>query len=314
MVLDLVWATWRFWWLHGHAEELGRHVDQILARSDGLPPQQRALALSGAGFVRVVGGDQAQTQAQALRLLKRSLPLYMQAGDRLGLGLTAAHLGHLLASSERESAYAGELLEQTLAQLREMAGERLTEREHVQYLTDVALATNFLGQIRLDQHDHHRAAELFTDGLAAAHSAADRFTVLISLYDLALSRQAAGDLDDAADLLKQGLTLAAEAGDEPGLGYYLEALAVAAQQDHPERAAGLLAAAAALLQANGSGWLHAYVSRSPHDDATLAALRARTTDAVFRRAWAHGRSLDSADAIRYALEEPDQALPAPAAS
>ena len=46
--LDLVWATWRFWWLHGHAEELARHVDQILAHSDGLPPQQRALALSGA--------------------------------------------------------------------------------------------------------------------------------------------------------------------------------------------------------------------------------------------------------------------------
>ena len=29
--LDLIWATWRFWWLHGHAEELARHVDQILA-------------------------------------------------------------------------------------------------------------------------------------------------------------------------------------------------------------------------------------------------------------------------------------------
>jgi predicted ATPase len=298
--LDLIWATWRFWWLHGHAEELARHVDQILAHSDGLPLQQRALALSGAGFVRFVGGD----QAQALRLLKRSLPLYMQAGDRLGLGLTAASLGHLLAASEREAAYASVLLEQTLTQLRDMAGQRLTEREHVQYLLDVALAANFLGQIRLGHHDHQRAAELFTDGLSAAHSAADRFTVLISLYDLALARQAGGDLDDAADLLKQGLSLAAEAGDQPGLAYYLEALAaVAARQDHPERAISLLAAAAALLEANGSGWLHAYVPRAPHGPDALAGLRARTTDAVFRQAWASGRSLTVPGAVRYALDQ-----------
>ena len=32
--LDLVWATWRFWWLHGHAGELARHVDLILAHAD----------------------------------------------------------------------------------------------------------------------------------------------------------------------------------------------------------------------------------------------------------------------------------------
>ena len=298
--LDLVWATWRFWWLHGHAEELARHVDQILAHSDGLPPQQRALALSGAGFVRFVGGD----QAQALRLLKRSLPLYMQAGDRLGLGLTAASLGHLLAANEREAAYASELLDQTLTELREMAGQPLTEREHLQYLLDVALASNFLGQIRLGQHDHHRAAELFTDGLSAAHHAADRFAVLISLYDLALSRQAAGDLDDAADLLKQGLSLAAEAGDQPSLAYYLEALAaVIAQQNHPERAVSLLAAAGTLLEANGSGWLHAYVPRAPYDDSVLAALRTSTTSAAFERARAYGRTLTSTTVLRYALED-----------
>jgi predicted ATPase len=296
--VDLVWATWRFWWLHGHIEELTALVDQILARSDRMPSHQRALALSGAGFVRFVGGD----QAPALRLLKRSLPLYRESGDRLRAGLTAAALGHLLASSG--SQYAGRLLEQTLARLRGMAGEPMTEPERLQYLSDVALAANFLGQIRLDRGDHDRAAELFTDGLSAAHSAADRFTVLISLYDLALSRQAGGDLDDAADLLRQGLSLAAEAGDEPGLAYYLEALAaVVSQQDHPERSAGLLAAAAALLEASGSGWLHAYVPRAPHDDRAIAALRERTTDAAFRRAWARGRSLTAAGAVRYALRE-----------
>jgi len=297
--LDLVWTTWRFWWLHGHAGELARHVDMILTQSDDMPPRQRALALSGAGFVRFAGGD----HDQARRLLKRSLPLYRKAGDRLGLGLTAAALGHLLAATP-DLAVATDLLEQTLGQLQEMAGEPFTEPQRLHYLLDVALAANFLGQIRLDQGDHRRAADLFSDGLSAAHSAADRFTILVSLYDLALSRQAGGDLDDAADLLKQGLSVAGEAGDEPSLAYYLEALAsTAARQGHPGRAVGLLGAASALLEANGSGWLHAYVPRAPHGDGVLADLRARTTGAVFEGAWSDGRSLTSPGAaVRYALD------------
>ena len=297
--LHLIWTTWRFWWLHGHAGELGRHVDEVLAKSASLPPRQRALALSAAGFVRFAGGD----QVRARRLLKQSLPLYRKAGDRLGMGLTAAALGHLLAA-KHDVALASDLLEQTLIQLREMADEELTGPERVQYQLDLALASNFLGQIKLDQEDHHRAAELFTEGLTAARGAADRFAILVSLYDLALSRQARGDLSGAADLLRQGLSLAAEAGDEPGLAYYLEALAaVVARQGDPARAVGLLAAASALLEANGSGWLPAYVPRAPHDDSVLAGLRLRTTDAAFERAWAHGRALTGPAAVRYALEE-----------
>ncbi len=48
-------------------------------------------------------------------------------------------------------------------------------------------------------------------------------------------RQARGDLTGAAGQLKEGLALAAEAGDEPSVAYYLEALAaVAALQDDPQ--------------------------------------------------------------------------------
>jgi predicted ATPase len=294
--LDLVWATWRFWWLHGHAEELVRHVDKILDHCDGMPAHQRALALSGAGFAHFAGGD----QARARRLLKQSLPLYQETGDRLGLGLTAAVLGRLLAA-QHQITIASDLLEQTMSQLRAMAYQDLTEPERLQYLLDVALAANFLGQIRLDQGDPQTAADLFLDGLNAAHSAADRFTALVSLYDLALSRQAVGDLEDAADLLGQGLSLAAEAGDEPSQAYYLEALAdVAARQDHTERAATLLAAASALLEAKGSGWLHAYVPRAQRAEKCVAGSRAGMRDAALDQAQAYGRSLTTADAVTYA--------------
>jgi hypothetical protein len=56
------------------------------------------------------------------------------------------------------------------------------------------------------------------------------------------------------------------------------------------------------LEASGSGWLHAYVPRAPHDDAVLAALRARIGDAAYEEAQAWGRSIGSRHARQYALE------------
>jgi tetratricopeptide (TPR) repeat protein len=163
---------------------------------------------------------------------------------------------------------------------------------------------NFLGQVRLSRGDLDAAARLFTDGLAVARRAQDSFPILISLYDLALARQAQGDLADAAGRLQEGLALAAEAGDETSTAYYLEVLAaVAGQQDNPQRAVRLLAAARSILEASGSGWLHAYVPRVPHDDAALAALRSGMDDAAFQQAQAWGRSAGSRRAVEYAREQ-----------
>jgi hypothetical protein len=63
-------------------------------------------------------------------------------------------------------------------------------------------------------------------------------------------------------------------------------VAVARRQDDPRRAVRLLAAARALLEASGSGWLHAYVPLVVNNDAVLAALRSRMGDAAFEEACA----------------------------
>src|SRR5215475_11553772 len=217
--IHLSWATWRFWWLRGHADELASFGD-LPTKSEHLPPQQRALALSGTGFGLFASGNHGAAQP----FFEQSLPLYRQAGDMLGAAMTAGALGHLMAL-QHEYARATELLEGTLVPLREAGNDRLAGSERVQHLLDVALVSNFLGQIRLSQGDHDRAAELFTEGLGAARSAEDRFTILVSLYDLALSSQARGDLTGAAECLKEGVSQSAEAGDQSSVAYYLEALA-----------------------------------------------------------------------------------------
>jgi hypothetical protein len=57
-----------------------------------------------------------------------------------------------------------------------------------------------------------------------------------------------------------------------------------------------------MLEANGSGWLHAWVPRAPHGDDALAELRSRVGGAAFDDAWAHGRSIAGKSAAEIPLD------------
>jgi predicted ATPase len=295
-------VTWRFWWLRGHAAELARLGDDFVAGSKDLPAYQQALALTQAGSAFATNGDLARGR----QVFEQSLPLYRQGSENLGVILNAivlAALGHL-AELRHDYAGAGKRLDEGRALLRELRDDDLAGYDRLQHRLASVLVDNFLGQVRLSQGDNDAAAQLFTDGLTVARRTQDRICLLVSLYDLALSSQARGDLADAAEHLKEGLALAAEARDETSAAYYLEVLAaVAGQQDNPQRAMRLLAAARSILDASGSGWLHAFVPRVPPDDAALAALRSRIGDAAFEEAQAWGRSADSKRAVEYALQQ-----------
>jgi len=293
-------VTWRFWWLRGHVAEFVGLVDQMVADSADMPSYEHALALTGAGFVLLANGD----EARARQVFERSLQFYRQVSETLAVTLHAgilAVLGHL-AATYRDYAGADKLVDESRARLAEVRDDGLTGYDRQQYLLTAALADNFLGQVRLGQHDHDGAARLFTDGLAEARRGPDAVALLASLYDLALAGQAQGDPAEAEGHLKEGLALAAEIGDETSAGYYLEALAgVAGQRDDPERAVRLIAAAHSLLEARGSGWLHAYVPRDPPGEAVLARWRSLLGDSAFEEAQAWGRTAGNKRAVEYAL-------------
>jgi predicted ATPase len=300
--VDLFMVTWKFWWLRGHAAELVRLEDEVVARSAGLPSYQHAKALTGAGFTLIANGD----QARARLLFEQSLPLYRQVNHKQGIILHAtalAVLGHLAAGS-RDFADADRLLGESKALLTKLGDDDLTESDRLQQLLTGVLADNFLGQVRLAQGDNDTAAGLFTNGLTVSRREADFIPLLVSLYDLAQARQAQGDLAAAARHLREGLALAADAGDETSVAYYLEVLAADAERrDDPERTVRLLAAARSILAASGSGWLHAYVLRASFDEAVLRVLRARMGEAAFEGAQAWGSSAGRTRAVEYALEQ-----------
>jgi predicted ATPase len=281
-------VTWRFWWFRGHAEEFAGYGEAIVANAEKLPPGQLSYAQNGLGLMLIASGDPERAQV----LFEQALALCRRLGDKLGIAISAGSLGHL-ATLRREYGKATQLLAESLALHQELGNN-----------VSVSLVYNFLGQIPLSQDDSDAAARLFSQGLAAARRVPDRFPLLISLYDLALSSQARQDLAAAAELLREGLSVADDAGDESTAGYYLRRLAaLARQREDPERAVRLFAAADAMLQAKGTGWLLAYVAAAPADHDVVPGLRSQMGDETFQQAWARGAAMGHQRAVAYALAD-----------
>jgi predicted ATPase len=280
-------VTWRFWWFRGHTEESARYGEVIVASGEKLPPGQLGYAQIGLGVLLILGGDKGRAQV----LFEQALVLFRRLGDKRGIAIATEYLGHLAALLS-DYGKARELLTESLASPQELGDD-----------VSIALMYNFLCQVRLSGGDNDAAARLFRQGLDAARRVPDRFPLLISLYDLALSSQARDDLAGAAGFLREGLSVASDAGDQSSVGYYLQRLAaLARQREDPDRAVRLLAAADALLQAAGTGWLLAYVAAAPSDDDALPGLRSRMGDATFQQAWAQSAAMGRQRAVEYALD------------
>jgi predicted ATPase len=279
--------TWRYWWFRGHGEELARYGQMIIDQGDRLSPAELGYAQAGNAYMLMTTGN----RARARELLERGLALFRGLGDKFGIAITATALGRL-AVLRHDYARGQELLRESLTLQQEQGNQAL-----------VALIDNSLGQIPREQGDNAAAARLFAQGLDAARQVPDRFPLLVLLYNVAVTSQAEDDLEGAARTLREGLAVASDFGDESCVGYYLQRLAtVAERQEDPGRAVCLLAAAHALIQAVGTGWLRAYAPAAAPDDDSLSQLRGRVGEQEFERAWARGAGLGRQRAVAYALD------------
>src|SRR5580700_6155100 len=113
--VSLGWATWKFWWLQGHADEMVRFGRAVLDKSGPLPTHWRALALAFSAFENMIGEDRPGARA----IFEQALPLFRESGDKLRTALTAGVLGHLLAL-DHDEAGASELLKESQTLLRDL--------------------------------------------------------------------------------------------------------------------------------------------------------------------------------------------------
>ena len=112
---------------------------KLVADGEDLPPDQRALSLTGSGFILLANGDLARAQT----VFGQSLPLYRQTSEKRGVILNAtvlAVLGHL-AVTRHDYAGASKLLEEGQARVQELREDDLTGYDRLQHLLTMAPRT-----------------------------------------------------------------------------------------------------------------------------------------------------------------------------
>ncbi|SNT49437.1 Predicted ATPase [Asanoa hainanensis] len=278
-VLEIMWATWLFWWRSGHVEQGDRYMSQVLDRADLLDDVQIGMALMLAGGVALVSGQSERAE----RMLEPALPRLRASGNGPLAALAAVTIAQLAlehGDEQRADRYLREC-----GELAAGAGDGWEASLFYSRLALIALRRGRLG----DARDNLRAAR--------ERSGTDQLAMVVAEYLSAICAVAEGRLDETRRHLLDGLSVTVAAGDEGGLGTFLAAVAdLDTRTGDLERAVRLAAAAQALHTPSNEMWMRGFVSPWPVTGLDADTVRARLGPATYDAAWQTGARLSMADA------------------
>ncbi|MEX0789294.1 MAG: adenylate/guanylate cyclase domain-containing protein [Actinomycetota bacterium] len=281
----IAWGMWMFWWLHGYHQEGRRSIELLLAQNPtGI---SRTMALAAGGNMALVAGDHQAAQAW----FRECIALARQIDDKVRLAVSLQSLG-MSSLNSMDLQVAVECLEEALPFFTAFGNDMMVSGIHTH-----------LGTAALLAGDTVRAKADTEQGLAVARRSGDPVSTYFALYNLAQVALAHRDFEAAAPLLREGLTLVRNVGNQARITYFLESLAmVEGQGAGLERAARLLGASAALRAA---GEVATFNYLTPSRDlyrGTLAGVRRRMGEGWYDETVAEGRQLTLSQAVDYALE------------
>ncbi len=331
--LWLAGALSRFWRVRGHFSEGRSHLADVLARSEMMDREEhsrhallspRAKVMASAATLALFQSDYEAARA----LFESSLTLAREAQDKTRISDALRSLG-IIAREYGDYETAQSQFEESLVLAREMddwegvinclrslglmakdrgdypAAQRLFEEslalaKQREDKRSIALALHNLGDVARGQEDFTAAHDLYEASLALHREVGNRLGIAAVLSSLGSVARDQGDLAQARALYEEGLRLERDAGDRKGIARSLGAFAsVAAANQDPNRAARLLGAANALVEAIGG-------TLSPAErgdiDRTVAAVHTALGEASFSRAWEAGRAMSPDEAAAFALE------------
>ena len=194
-----------FWQVRGHYSEGSNFLERALRSSEGVTTALRAKALSAAAMFANMQGDTNRSE----ELVKESLTLYREFGDKEGIALALYQLGHI-AWMKGHFAMAGSLISESLVLSREM-GDRVS----VAYsLFNLAGLANIRGE-------YSKGSALFEESLFLFKDLGNKRGMALSLLQLAeLLFVSQGYQTRIHELLEEGLDLCREVGDRDGIASY----------------------------------------------------------------------------------------------
>jgi len=275
-------ALFRFWITKQRFEEGALWFDRVLGAPDG-DARLRGQAFIHAGF----------------------MPFWMGQDDRaaelFSSGLaTARELDDAPMTSQALAGLARVALRTDVAEGRRLAHEALVASEGSGDDASRSNALHLLGvgaQIAGDLVD---AREWMTKRLALVRAEGNEFLIASEAGNLSMVERQLGDLDAADALAREALEITVRTGDEFMRPFAISGLAaIALERGQLERAATLIGAAEAIMEAQKMAWPP---DERPHYEHTLATLQESLDPVEFERACGTGTSMTSAEAASFALQ------------
>lgn len=273
--LQMILNTWRLWFVRGPLRDGQLFTEKVLALDEVALSSDYGWFLSVAGEYPRFRGDHARARAleeQAMAVLRRS-------GEKFRLGTCIEALANIV-QSQGDFERAKSLHEECLA-----IGREINEP------SVIAHAINGLGGLAFRQADYVRMASFAEEEVALSRETGGGLSE--ALGNLAEARRRLGQLDSAAALFHEALSIAEDLGDVATLAECLDGIGdVAADREDLASAVALWAVSRRLLDE---------VGQPPWDpegaEQGITAARSALGAAVFEKLWREGESTSRDDAV-----------------
>ena len=198
-----------FWLVRGYFSEGRNFLARALAVSEGIAPSVQAKAFDAAARLAGIQGDNDQKEL----LCKKSLALYQQPGDKLGM----AHAFYLLGGESQDWGGAPRKRED-IAASRARTEEALKLFKEVGFEEGAAWSLLRLARLTRRQGEYARAGVLFEENLALHRTLRNERGIGASLFHLAeVLFVSQGDPAIVRALIEESLALSRELGDKEGI-------------------------------------------------------------------------------------------------
>ena len=274
-------ALYRFWLTKQRFEEGATWFARVLASPDG-DAGLRGKAHLYAGFMPFWMGDDEQAASH----FGRALEIGRQLDDP---SLVSQALGGLSRVALRTD----------VAEGRRLAAEALTVSDAAGDEAGRLNALHLLGVGAQIAGDLVEARDWMTQRLTLVRSMGNEFLVASEACNLSMVERQLGNLDTAEALARETLEIGGRIGDEFTKPFAIAGLAaIAMDRGEFDRAATLVGAAEAIMEAQHMAWPP---DERPHYERMLAGLPQSMGSDAFERARARGQAMDPADAVRIAV-------------
>lgn len=274
-------GLYRYWITSRRFEDGSRWFDRVLDSGAGEPPV-RGAAFLRAGFMPFWLGD----DERAGFLFGRALDIGRSLDDSK---LVSQALGGLARVALRTDGAEGRRLAQEALEVSQAAADE----------PGVSNALHLLGVGAQISGDLLEARDWMVRRLALVRASGNEFLVASEASNLSMVERQLGDLTAAEALAREALEICERIGDEFTKPFAVSGLAATAlERGEHERAATLVGAAEAMMDAQKMEWPP---DERPHYERLLRDLPVAMGRLEFERARTFGRSLSADDAVAFAL-------------